>query len=87
MGTTNSENSVVKGLGKSNIITLLLTAPPYIIAVTACGINAWHADRTGERYWHIAGPTVLAMVMYILAVSTTSIAPRYLYVSPLPFRL
>ena len=69
--------SVVKGLGKNNIDTLLLTAPPYVIAVCLSLLNAWHADKTGERYMHIACPPVLAMCMYIVAVSTTKFAARY----------
>ncbi|KAE9963858.1 hypothetical protein BLS_008852 [Venturia inaequalis] len=36
--------------------TLLLTAPPYFLAVITALANAWHADRTGERYWHITCP-------------------------------
>lgn len=71
-------SSVVKGLGYGNVKTLLLTTPPYLIAVCASLLNAWHADRTGERYLHIALPPLFAMVMYILAVATTTFAPRYL---------
>ncbi|EFW99217.1 pantothenate transporter liz1 [Grosmannia clavigera kw1407] len=69
--------TVVKTLGKGNITTLLLTTPPYLIAVAACLTNAWHADRTGERYLHITLSPLLAMVMYIVAISTTKFAPRY----------
>lgn len=54
-----------------------MTAPPYVIAVVICLLNAWHADKTGERYWHIVCPPVLAMAMYIIAVSTTGFAARY----------
>lgn len=67
----------MKSLGKDNITTLLLTTPPYLIAVLACLLNAWHADRTGERYLHIACPPLLAMAMYIVCISTTQFVPRY----------
>ncbi|KAF7958158.1 hypothetical protein EAE96_003720 [Botrytis aclada] len=70
--------SVVKGLGKSNIQTLLLTTPPYLIAVIAILCNAWHADASGERYLHIAGPPVLAFISFAIAAGTTKFAPRYL---------
>ncbi|KAI2779683.1 major facilitator superfamily domain-containing protein [Daldinia loculata] len=74
---TNFFPAVVKTLGYSNVITLLLTCPPYVLAVITTFINAWHADRTGERYWHIMLPLAVAMAAFILAAATTSLAPRY----------
>ncbi|KAK6592025.1 pantothenate transporter [Botrytis cinerea] len=70
--------SVVKGLGRGNIESLLLTTPPYLIAVIAILCNAWHADASGERYLHIAGPPVLAFISFAIAAGTTKFAPRYL---------
>jgi MFS family permease len=70
--------TVVKGLGKSNIATLLLTTPPYLIAVIAILANAWHADKTGERYLHVSLPPIISVVAFIIAVTTTAFAPRYL---------
>jgi hypothetical protein len=70
--------TVVKGLGKNNITTLLLTCPPYLIAVIAILANAWHADKTGERYLHVALPPIIAAASFIIAVTTTGFAPRYL---------
>ncbi|PTB42494.1 uncharacterized protein TrAFT101_008416 [Trichoderma asperellum] len=69
--------TVMKGLGKGTVETLLLTTPPYLIGAVMLFINAWHADKTGERYLHIILPTVLAIASFILGVSTTSFAPRY----------
>ncbi|KAK6086975.1 pantothenate transporter liz1 [Seiridium cupressi] len=69
--------TVMKGLGKDNVTTLFLTTPPYLIAVIACLTNAWHADKTGERFLHIAVPPCIALVGYIIAAATTSFAPRY----------
>ncbi|KAI0099493.1 MFS general substrate transporter [Daldinia grandis] len=74
---TNFFPAVVKTLGYSNVITLLLTCPPYVLTVIATFINAWHADRTGERYWHIMLPLAVAMAAFILAAATTNLAPRY----------
>lgn len=76
--------SVVGGLGYDSVTTLLLTAPTYVVAVIASVTNAWHADKTGERFLHIALPPVVAMVMYIIAAATTAFGPRYLFVF-LPF--
>jgi len=70
--------TVVQGLGKNNITTLLLTTPPYLIGVIVILINAWDADRTGERYLHVALPPIVAVAAFIIAATTTSFAPRYL---------
>ncbi|KAF2152232.1 MFS general substrate transporter [Myriangium duriaei CBS 260.36] len=70
--------SVVKGLGYGNITTLLLTAPPYLIAVIAVLAAAWHADRTRERYYHVVLPQILAVACFIICACTTKFAPRYL---------
>lgn len=74
---TNFFPTVVKTLNYGNIETLLLTAPPYVLAVICAFANAWHADRTGERYFHITLPLYISVVAFILAATTTSIAPRY----------
>ncbi|KAL9116195.1 MAG: hypothetical protein Q9227_000566 [Pyrenula ochraceoflavens] len=74
---TNFFPTVVATLGYDNIQSLLLTAPPYVLAVITAFTNAWHADRTGERYFHITLPLYVAVAAFILAAATTSTAPRY----------
>lgn len=74
---TNFFPSVVKTLGYSTIKTLLLTAPPYLLAVITVGATAWHADRTGERYFHVVLPLCVSVAAFILAACTKSTAPRY----------
>ncbi|RDW87955.1 hypothetical protein BP5796_03649 [Coleophoma crateriformis] len=74
---TNFFPTVVQTLGFSNIITLVLTAPPYVLCVIVTMINAWHADRTGERYFHITIPLYITMAAFIIAVATTNTAARY----------
>ncbi|KAJ0119965.1 mfs transporter [Diaporthe amygdali] len=74
---TNFFPTVVKTLGYSNVYSLLLTAPPYVIAVIATYCNALHADRTGERYLHITVPLLAAVASFVLAATTSSLAPRY----------
>jgi hypothetical protein len=74
---TNFFPSVVGTLGYNTINTLLLTVPPYVLAVITAMLNAWHADRTGERYFHITLPMYVALVAFILAAATTATAPRY----------
>jgi hypothetical protein len=74
---TNFFPTVVKTLGYDNIRTLLLTAPPYVLAVITTYLNAWHADRTGERFLHIVLPLCVGVAAFIIAAATTSTAPRY----------
>ncbi|KAI0472683.1 MFS general substrate transporter [Xylariaceae sp. FL0804] len=75
---TNFFPAVVSTLGYGNVVTLLLTSPPYVLCVITAALNAWHADRTGERYWHVVLPLCLAVVAFIIAATTTGLGPRYL---------
>lgn len=75
---TNLFPTIVKTLGYSNIASLLLTVPPYCLAVMTSFLNAWHADKTGERYFHVTLPLYIAVFAFILAAATTGIVPRYL---------
>lgn len=81
---TNFFPTVVATLGYSHVRSLLLTAPPYLLAVLATFANAWHADRTGERYLHIVLPLCVSLVAFILAAATTSTAPRYVAMMLMP---
>ncbi|KAF6811713.1 pantothenate transporter liz1 [Colletotrichum sojae] len=74
---TNFFPTVVKTLGYNDVISLLLTCPPYVLCVITTCINAWHADRTGERYFHIVLPLCVAMAAFILGAATKATAPRY----------
>lgn len=74
---TNFFPTVVKTLGYGDVTTLLLTSPPYVLCFIVTCVNAWHADRTGERYFHIVLPLALAVVAFIIAASTTTNVPRY----------
>ncbi|TQV94990.1 MFS transporter [Cordyceps javanica] len=74
---TNFFPTVVATLKYSKVKTLLLTAPPYVLGVLTTLLNAWHADRTGERFWHVSLPLCLAMATFIVAASTTNTAARY----------
>lgn len=74
---TNFFPTVVGTLGYGTIITLLLTAPPYVLAVFTAFLNAWHADRTQERYFHIILPNLVSLTAFIISVATTSVGARY----------
>lgn len=81
---TNFFPTVVATLGYSHIHSLLLTAPPYCLAVLTTFANAWHADRTGERYLHVVLPLCISLVAFILAAATTRTAPRYVGMMLMP---
>ncbi|KAI1774304.1 major facilitator superfamily domain-containing protein [Hypoxylon cercidicola] len=69
--------TVVASFGRPRVETLLLTAPPYLLACIVCAAVSWNADRTNERYWHTVGPLVTAMVGLIIACAAEGIGPRY----------
>ncbi|KAM3422762.1 hypothetical protein BST61_g246 [Cercospora zeina] len=74
---TNFFPTVVQTLGYGKTNSLLLTAPPYVLAVICAFANAIHADKTGERFLHITLPLVVGIAAFVLAAATTAIAPRY----------
>ena len=81
---TNLFPTVVATLGYSDVISLLLTVPPYALAVITSFLNAWHADRTGERYFHITIPLYFSIAAFIIAASTTGKGPRYFSMMLMP---
>ncbi|KAL2865542.1 permease of the major facilitator superfamily [Aspergillus lucknowensis] len=70
--------TITQSLGYGTTETLLMTAPPWIWAVLIALPNAWHADRTGKRFFHYLGPAMACNVGYIIAMTTRSTAPRYI---------
>ncbi|KAF2720612.1 MFS general substrate transporter [Polychaeton citri CBS 116435] len=77
--------SLVASLGYSRTISLLLTAPPYILAgFVYYGIMFW-SDRKNTVYPIIIGCISIATVVYIIPMSTTSVGARYFSMMVLPF--
>ncbi|KAF9503764.1 hypothetical protein BS47DRAFT_1378373 [Hydnum rufescens UP504] len=64
-------------LGYSRTITLLLCAPPWGFATVIVFIVARHADKTGERFFHIITPLSIGIVGFIIALSVQKTGPRY----------
>jgi len=53
--------TIVKQLsGLSNLGSILLTAVPYCVGLTAMLLLGWSSDRSGERRWHTAVPMMIA---------------------------
>ncbi|KAK9254919.1 major facilitator superfamily domain-containing protein [Lipomyces tetrasporus] len=69
--------SIVKSLGFNRTNTLLLTAPPWLVVAITSVINSFHSDKTGERYWHMMWGPCLSLVGFVIGISTTKTAPRY----------
>jgi MFS family permease len=69
--------SLTSTLGFSYVPTLLMSAPPWAFACIISLINAWHADRQEERFWHIVGPIIGGLVGFIISMSTENVAARY----------
>jgi len=69
--------SLTRTLGFGYITTLLMSAPPWAFACVVSLINAWHADRTQERFWHIVGPIMGGLIGFVISMSTLNTAARY----------
>ena len=50
----------------------ILSALPWIGLGAGMLINAWHSDKTQERYWHIGLPSLIAATGLILGISVSS---------------
>lgn len=70
--------TIVEGFNLgSRTITLVCTAPPYLLATCTALAVAYSSDRFGERGYHIAGPMSVAVVGFIITVATFNIPARY----------
>ncbi|KAJ5953082.1 Major facilitator superfamily domain general substrate transporter [Penicillium vulpinum] len=64
-------------LGFEYVPTLLMSAPPWVFACIFSVINAWHADKTQEKVWHIIGPIGMGVVGFVICMATNNVAARY----------
>lgn len=77
--------AIVSSLGYSRTLSLLLTAPPYILAGFVYYGITWYSDRKNTVYPIILVCIATATVMYIIPMSTTNIGARYFSMMILPF--
>lgn len=61
----------------SNTVTLILTAPPYLLAAVVALCVAISSDRRADRGLHIVGPVCVAMLGFVVSVATTNRTARY----------
>ncbi|KAI7554814.1 MFS general substrate transporter [Hortaea werneckii] len=77
--------TLVDSLGYARTISLLLTAPPYILAgFVYYGLMFW-SDRRNTVYPLILGCISIAVAMYIIPMATTNVGARYFSMMILPF--
>ena len=70
--------TVVKTLGYSTTITLVITCPPYLVAGGFSIALAWSSGRRNERSIHITFGMVVALVGFIMAASSLNTAVRFI---------
>jgi len=70
--------TLTKTLGFDYVPTLLMSAPPWFFACIVCLINAIHADRTQEKFWHIVVPILGGVIGFVISMATLNLAARYI---------
>jgi MFS family permease len=69
--------TLVATFGYDRTQSLLMTAPPYVLAAFVSLGVAISSDRREERYFHLVSPLIFGMIGFIIAAATTSLASRY----------
>lgn len=69
--------TVVKTLGYSTTVTLVLTCPVYLVSGFFSVALAWSSGRMNERSWHITGGMVVALVGFIMAAASLQTGVRF----------
>ncbi|KIK65337.1 hypothetical protein GYMLUDRAFT_219266 [Collybiopsis luxurians FD-317 M1] len=70
--------TLVQTIGYSPIVTLLITVPPWLTAILAVILLSRHSDHKSERFWHISLSISIAIVGYVVAISTMNPLVRYI---------
>lgn len=70
--------TVVRTLGFSDTITLVLTCPPYLFAGFFAVFLGAMSGRYNEKTWHITGGMLVAVAGFAIAAGTLNTGARYL---------
>jgi hypothetical protein len=70
--------TVVGTLGYNNVLTLVLTCPPYLVSGFVGVVVGWSSGKRNERSWHITACMGLALAGFVIACSTLNTAARYI---------
>ncbi|CAK7231238.1 hypothetical protein SBRCBS47491_007863 [Sporothrix bragantina] len=85
MGSTvNFFPSIVQTLGYSRLITLLLTAPPYVLAAIWFYVFSTISDRKNIIYPFIVVGIALAAIAYTISLATLNTGARYFAMMLIP---
>ncbi|KAL6710771.1 hypothetical protein ACN47E_007828 [Coniothyrium glycines] len=77
-GFNNFFPTMVRGFGMGDsTIALVLTAPPYILGTIVSFGVAWSSDRKKERGYHIMTNNCIAVIGFVISVTTLNTAARY----------
>lgn len=77
--------TLVASLNYSHTVSLLLTAPPYVLAGFVYYGITFYSDRKNTVYPIILGCIAIAVIMYIIPMATLSVGARYFSMMILPF--
>ncbi|TFY60003.1 hypothetical protein EVJ58_g5425 [Rhodofomes roseus] len=65
-------------LGYNRTVSLLLCAPPFILAAILAYVNSRHSDLTQERFYHMTISWAIGIVGFIISICTMNTAARFL---------
>ncbi|KAK2596206.1 hypothetical protein QQS21_006354 [Conoideocrella luteorostrata] len=77
--------TLVASLNFGSTVSLLLTAPPYVLAGAVYYVLMWYSDRKNTAYTIIMGCISMASFMYIISMATLNVGARYFSMMILPF--
>ncbi|KAL5338609.1 major facilitator superfamily domain-containing protein [Aspergillus crustosus] len=72
IGCQNFFPTMTRGLGYSNIVSLLLVAPPFLFTAVYSCIHSHLSDRTGHRFWFLLYPAPIAITGFVIFMSPIS---------------
>ncbi|KAJ5701432.1 MFS transporter [Penicillium malachiteum] len=75
--TSNFFPSVVETLGFGRVDTLLLTVPPYMVALFVSITNNFSADRQQNSSFHVCWPLIMAICGFVIGAAATNTGARY----------
>lgn len=63
---------IVQGMGFSNLMTGVIVALPFVVAIGAMALWGRSSDMRGERVWHVAIPLLITGGGFVIASATSS---------------
>ena len=76
-GFQNFFPTLIKTLGYSDTVSLLLVAPPYVFMVFYSLAHSWISDKLGVRFWFFLYPIPITIVGFVVFMATDSFGSRY----------